>query len=139
MKVLVDTSIWSLALRRRAGPSNGGDARILAELQTLLDDDRVVMVGPVRQELLSGIRDHAQFERLRERLAAWSDEALETADFERAAEAYNACRAHRIQGTPIDLLLCAWSERRGVAVFTTDRDFTRYAQVFPVALHEPQA
>jgi predicted nucleic acid-binding protein len=139
MRVLVDTSVWSLALRRRPGKLSQDQALVVRELKALMDDDRVVMVGPVRQEILSGIRDRAQFERLRERLSAWPDGALETADFERAAEAFNACRAAGINGTPFDLLLCAWAERRGLPIFTTDTDFPLYATAFPVALHPTPA
>jgi hypothetical protein len=42
-------------------------------LNSLIRDDRVAIIGPIRQEVLSGIRDHAQFERLRERLRGYTD------------------------------------------------------------------
>ena len=135
MKVLVDTCVWSLALRRRADVLAEREAAVVRELSDLLEDDRVVMVGPVRQELLSGLRNPRQFESLRERLAAFPDEPLETADYERAAEAFNLCRAAGVNGTPVDLLLLAIAERRGLALFTTDGDFVRYARVVPVLLH----
>ena len=69
MKVLVDTSIWSHGLRRRTG----GDAASTAELASLVQDGRVAMIGPIRQELLSGIKERAHFERLREHLSAFPD------------------------------------------------------------------
>ena len=77
MKVLVDTSVWSLALRRR---SRIGNDDVVAELTSLVEDGRVVMIGPIRQELLSGIRDQAQFENLREHLGAFPDAPIEEAD-----------------------------------------------------------
>lgn len=58
--VLVDTSVWSLALRRQQ-PQNDG---VVAELQRLIQAEVVQMIGPIRQELLSGIREQAQFETL---------------------------------------------------------------------------
>jgi len=62
MSVLVDTCVWSLAFRR--GRSDRPD--IVDELRALILDGRVVMLGPVRQEILSGIRSRTQFELLRD-------------------------------------------------------------------------
>ncbi len=131
MKVLVDTAVWSLALRRRAGSGHP----TVEELRALIDEGRVAMVGPVRQELLSGIRTRESFERLRDALRPFEDEPLERADFERAAEHFNACRASGIQGSNTDFLLCAVAERRRLPILTTDSDFTRFAAVIPIALH----
>ncbi|MGZ5433177.1 MAG: hypothetical protein ACXWH7_09630, partial [Thermoanaerobaculia bacterium] len=63
MKVLVDTSIWSLSLRRRS--TSGTVSASTAELAALVQDGRVAMIGAIRQELLSGIKERAQFDRLR--------------------------------------------------------------------------
>ena len=54
MRVLVDTPIWSLALRRR---TRTPDDPATAELASLIQDGRAALIGPVRQELLSGIRE----------------------------------------------------------------------------------
>jgi predicted nucleic acid-binding protein len=107
MKVLVDTSVWSLALRRRAG----GDRPEVIELRSLIDEGRVAMIGAIRQELLSGLRTHASFEQLRDHLRPYADEPLETTDFERAAEHFNTCRARGVQGSNTDFLICAVAER----------------------------
>ena len=130
MKVLVDTSVWSLALRRRRAAG-----AVVDELRSLVDDGRVAMIGPIRQELLSGITTPADHARLRDHLQAFADEPLESADFERAAEAFNACRARGLQGSNTDFLICAVAERRSMPIFTTDEDFTRFAAVLPIALH----
>ena len=134
MNVLVDTPVWSLALRRSRGPAS----REAAELAELVRDGRAVIIGPVRQELLSGIRGEQQLTLLRERLRSFPDLALETDDFELAAEHFNQCRARGVQGSNTDLLICAVSSRRNLAVFTTDRDFAAFAKVVPVALHRPR-
>lgn len=131
MKVLVDTSVWSLALRR-GQPSK---VAVVDELSALIEEGRVAMIGPIRQELLSGIRDPAVFERLRNHLRGFVDEPLEPADFERAAEHFNACRARGVQGSNTDFLICATAERRNLPIFTTDADFTRFARVLPIELH----
>lgn len=132
MKVLVDTAVWSLALRRSAASAHPA----VGELRALVDEGRIVMIGPIRQELLSGIRTHEGFTRLRDALRAFDDEPLERADFERAAEHFNACRAKGIQGSNTDFLICAVAERRTASILTTDADFSRFAAVLPVALHE---
>ena len=131
MNVLVDTSVWSLALRR-ASQSKQPDAEELAEL---IREGRVVIIGPIRQELLSGVRDVKQFATLREQLRAFPDLALETEDFEQAAEFYNKCRAKGIQGSTIDFPICSIAVRRELSIFTTDVDFTHYARVLSLQLH----
>jgi predicted nucleic acid-binding protein len=131
MKVLVDTSVWSLALGRRGR----SEAPASQELRSLIDDGRVAMIGPIRQELLSGIRTPESFERLRDHLRPYRDERLETADFERAAEHFNTCRARGVQGSNTDFLICAVAERRNLPILTTDADFTRFAAVLPITLH----
>jgi predicted nucleic acid-binding protein len=130
MKVLVDTSVWSLAFRRRSPQHPSVD-----ELRRLIVAGRAAIVGPIRQEVLSGIRETNAFERLRDRLGAFTDETLITADYELAAEFFNACLAKGLQGSNTDFLLCAVSVRHRMPLLTTDGDFHRYARVIPVALH----
>jgi predicted nucleic acid-binding protein len=131
MKVLVDTSVWSLALRRQKRREDPA----VQELRSLVDEGRVAMIGPIRQELLSGIRTFDAFQRLRDHLQPFQDESLETADFERAAEHFNTCRARGVQGSNTDFLICAVAERRNLPILTTDSDFTRFARILPIALH----
>jgi predicted nucleic acid-binding protein len=131
MKVLVDTSVWSLALRRRARL----EAPEVQELRSLIDEGRVAMIGPIRQELLSGIRTAESFSQLRHHLRPFADESFSTADFERAAEHFNTCRSRGVQGSSTDFLICAVAERRNLPILTTDADFVRYANVLPITLH----
>jgi len=130
MKVLVDTSVWSLALRRRTRAHRSVD-----ELRTLVAHGRAAIVGPIRQELLSGIRDRAGFERLRDHLRAFPDEPITSADYERAAECFNLCRAKGIQGSNTNFLLCAVAERVRFPILTTDEDFLSFGRVLPIRLH----
>ena len=132
MNVLVDTSVWSLALRRDTPRQTPEET----ELVELIGEGRVLMLGAVRQELLSGIRGSAQFRRLRDRLRAFPDVALEEADYEDAASCFNQCRSRGVQGSNTDFLLCAAALRRSAAVFTVDDDFVHYARVLHVKLHE---
>ena len=133
MKVLVDTAVWSLALRRR---SRSEKTAATSELASLVEDGRVAIIGPVRQELLSGIRERAHFERLRDHLRAFPDTEITTHDYEEAASFFNRCREKGIQGSNTDFLICAVAARNDFSIFTTDGDFGRYAKVLPIVLHE---
>lgn len=133
MQVIPDTPIWSLAFRRRR---RGAAQQLLVdEFAELIRETRAVLLGPIRQEILSGIAEPSQFDKVKEHLRAFDDLPLETRDHERAAEFYNLCRNKGIQGSHIDFLICAAAERHRAAVFTTDKDFTQYARIVPVTLY----
>lgn len=138
MKVLVDTSIWSLALRRGKQGSKTDQSNLREELAELIREGRAQLIGPIRQELLAGIREEAQHISLRDHLRAFPDESLATMDFEQAASVSNRCRAAGIAGSAIDFLICAVAMERGWEIFTTDRDFYRYARAAPVRLYQPR-
>jgi predicted nucleic acid-binding protein len=132
--VLVDTSVWSLAFRRPAHKLNPAEQRIAASLQDLVTDKRARLIGQVRQELLSGIRDPLQFAKLRDRLRAFPDAPLLLEDFERAADLSNQCRTAGLASSGTDLLICAVAIRLGWQIFTTDADFHHYRKVLPIRL-----
>lgn len=134
MKVLVDTSVWSLALRRTTIAAKD----IAVELGELTTEGRVEIVGAIRQELLSGVKLEAQYRALRDQLRAFPDLVVERDDFETAALCYNQCRADGIQGSNTDFLICAAAKRRGLSVFTTDNDFHAFPRVLGVRLHVPR-
>lgn len=134
MRVLVDTSVWSLALRRQARQLNAEQIRLKGLLTELIADSTVVLIGPVRQELLSGIREQAQFRRVREHLADFPDLPPKRLDYERAAEMSNICSSRGIANTPTDMLICSVAHAAGLAIFTTDRDFASYARCLPIRL-----
>lgn len=134
MNVVIDTSVWSLALRRQR-VSQAAEALELAEL---IREGRAAMLGPVRQELLSGVRGEAQYETLREHLRAFPDVALEAEDYEEAASYFNRCRAKGVQGSNTDFLICAAAARRRFGILTTDADFSRFAKLLPIEIHAPR-
>lgn len=135
MKVLVDTSVWSLALRR----NQPTDSREVTELIELIREVRGQMIGPVRQELLSGIKNQIQFQKLRNHLRAFPDLEITTRDYETAAEFFNLCRGKGIQGSNTDFLICAIAVRHKIPIFTTDEDFTLFQPLLPITLHTPRA
>ena len=85
MKIIVDTSIWSLALRRK---KQFQDAAV-QELQRLIKEHQVQMIGPIRQEILSGIRSESQFRKLQKHLESFPDIPVMTEDFVTAAKYFN--------------------------------------------------
>lgn len=135
MKVLVDTSIWSLAFRRKSQHLNSNERMLVTELAALIDEGRASIIGLVRQELLSGVKTEAQFENLRKMLRAFPDEPLEPEDHETAAKFSNSCVAKGIAVSLTDLLICAVADRREMYVFTSDLDFKRYLDAIPLKLY----
>ncbi|MES1026680.1 PIN domain-containing protein [Gloeocapsa sp. BRSZ] len=131
MKVVVDTSVWSLALRRNRTLEESPQ---ILSLRELIADDRVALLGVIRQEVLSGIRQIEQFDRLREYLRAFPNLELAIEDYELAAEFYNTCRRNGIQGSNTDFLICAVAHRRGYSILTTDGDFALFGEHLPITL-----
>ncbi len=135
MRVLVDSSIWSVALRRDYAFLNDGEREAVDEWTELLRERRAVLIGPVVQEVLSGIKHESQHRILEERILSFPIIAAGEEDYLCAARMFNQCRAHGVTGTAIDLLLCAVAVRLDIPIFTTDADFKRYARHLPVRLH----
>jgi predicted nucleic acid-binding protein len=136
MPILVDTSVWSHAFRRRRGALTIAQKRVVTQLHELIADGQVVLLGMVRQEILSGVRSTSEFTEMRNYLANFEDETLDSNVYVLAAECHNKCRAAGIQGSAIDFLICATSIARGFSIFTLDRDFTGFAKYLPIRLHE---
>lgn len=135
MIALVDTSIWSLALRRNREDVNNLERASVNALDELVREGRARIIGSVRQELLSGISNPRKFERIRIALRAFADEPLDVLDYEAAAKANNECRAKGVAVTAVDILLCAVAMRRDWAIFASDPDFEHYAKVLPLKLY----
>jgi len=134
MNVLVDTSVWSLALRKRP-KANEEEQQVVSELSELIREMRVIMIGPIRQELLSGISDEGKFKDLKEKLRAFEDKELSTEHFELAAAFSNTCRQAGVQGSHTDFLICAFSALSNCDIFTLDKDFDLYTKHITIRLH----
>lgn len=132
--VLVDTCVWSLALRGRTPK----EKTIADQLTQLIDENQVKIIGPIRQELLSGYSDKNSYDKLRQKLQYFPNELLLDIDYECAAEYSNLCRSKGIQGSHTDFLICAVAVRLNLVIFTTDKDFKNYAKSLPVTLLDKQ-
>lgn len=134
MKVLVDTDVWSESLRKREGkPSDH-----VLELRNLIQEGRVQLIGFIRMEVLSGIREKAQFDRLHSSLKAFPDKTLSEELFVMAARFFNLCRSKGIQGSNYDFLLCACSVSWRMPILSKDKDFQQYKKHLPIELLHPR-
>jgi predicted nucleic acid-binding protein len=138
VNVLVDTSVWSLALRRVTRNLSGTEKAVVAELAALIEEGSAKIIGLVRQELLSGIKSSEQFAKLREILAAFPDEPSASEDYERAALFGNKCRSKGVAVSVSDMLVCSIAQSRGWPIFSTDSDFKRYARILAIRVHNPR-
>ena len=136
--ILVDTSIWSLALRRRAAALSAEEERVVGEWARLVTDGTAVLIGPIRQEILSGIRRIDAFRSLRRTLLDFPHLSIAAEDYDRAAEFFNVCRAGGITGGPIDMLISSVAYRHAIPVFAVDTDYAMYARHLPLRLHLPR-
>jgi predicted nucleic acid-binding protein len=126
MKLLVDSCIWSLALRRKPDAIlSKSEQHMVAFLNEGIRNGRVAIIGPIRQEVLSGIKDPAQFEKLRSSLKAFPDEPLTISYYEEAARCFNLCRNNGIQCGPIDTLICAVALQNNWSILTHDEGLKR--------------
>ena len=132
MKVLVDTPIWSYALRSK----NKEYQSEIDSLISLIRDQRAIIIGPIRQEILSGYSDLRKFRIIKDKLSYFDNTPIWDVDYELAAEFSNRCRIEGIQGSHIDFLICAVANRIDIPIFTNDKDFEHYQKIIPINLFE---
>ena len=131
MGILVDTCVWSRALRKSEASTDEDFLKILAS-------GNLVMIGPIRQEILCGIKSTVQFDALKTKLDAFVDVPLQTQDYIEAARCFNHCRSKGIQGSMVDFLLCGFSLHHKCKIYTYDRDFERYSEALGEELLIPR-
>jgi len=136
MKVLIDTSIWSVALRKKDNKLSSKDKRLKEHLIELIQDTRVIIIGPIRQELLSGISNEDSYNNLKEHLEAFEDISILSSDYEKAAYFFNICMKKGIQGSHTDFLICAIANNHQLPVFTTDKDFFNYNKYIDIEVYQ---
>ena len=125
MAVLVDTSVWSLALRR-SPPSR---AREVALLEACLERGEIVVTtGLILQELLQGFQGPKARKRILKSFSSLPVLTTELDDHIEAAELRNRCRRRGVQIGTIDALIARLSIRHELTLLTTDRDFEAMSQ-----------
>ena len=134
MTLLVDTSVWSLALRRDRESSL---AEVDALREALQGDEIVVTTGLILQELLQGFAGPRSPKDLAERFAALPLIGPDRQDHIAAAALRNVCRRAGIQVGTIDALLAQLCIRHGLTLLTTDNDFLHAAVHCPLKVWKP--
>jgi predicted nucleic acid-binding protein len=120
----VDTSVWSLALRR-----NGSSAPQVAALVKAIESGELILTtGLVLQELLQGFSGPKARERILERFSALPLLLPDRADHVAAAALRNNCRRHGVQVGTIDALLAQLCIRHSLWMLSSDEDFRGIAR-----------
>lgn len=126
MKLIVDTCVWWLALRRRdSSKLSAADRQMVSQLTEAIRDRKAVLLGPIRQEILSGIRDARQFAKARDHLEPFLNEPILGEDYVEAARLYNVCRSRGVECGPIDMQVCAVATRLRFDILTSDGGLKR--------------
>lgn len=131
MTLLVDTSVWSLALRRDA-PASEPEVRHLA--QALLGSELLVTTGLILQELLQGFSGPRAQAQIVERFAALPLVHPDREDHVLAAALRNTCRRAGVQIGTIDALIAQLCIRHDLVLLSTDKDFAHAARHCPLRL-----
>jgi predicted nucleic acid-binding protein len=131
VSLFVDTSVWSLALRRDAVSSA---VEVMTLRQALEAGDTIVITGLVLQELLQGFAGPRARSEIIERFAALPLINPDRQDHIEAADLRNRCRRSGLQIGTIDALLAELCIRHDLTLLTTDNDFSLVAARFPLRL-----
>lgn len=125
MRVLVDTCVWSLSLRKR-GPADHAAVKLFA---ALLEGGRdVVLLGIVLQEILQAFKADATFKKMVQSTGGFPLIPLVRDDYVAAARLHRRCAAAGLTTSTVDSLIAAACVRNDLVLLTTDRDFQRIAE-----------
>ncbi len=125
MNYIVDTSVWSLALRRK---SHSSDPKVIKLAAMLTNGSPIALLGVILQEILSGINSKPSFEQVKNYLEPFPILSLEREDYIAAAQLSNLCRSKGVQASTIDFQIAAVCIRNNCALLTCDNDFVHIAE-----------
>ena len=134
MALLVDTSVWSLLLRRDRPPAV---PEVEALRSALRGDESVVTTGVVILELLYGIVSESVAAELAARLRVLPFLTPTFDDHVHAAELRTRLRSRGVQIGSADALLVQLAIAGGHTLLTTDADFRHAAAHIPLRLWTP--
>lgn len=129
MKVIVDTSVWSLAFRRRTPVVHSKVTRLRELIEA---GEEVCLLGVILQEVLQGMRERRQLDLLQEALSSFYLIEPSREDYCFSAELWNRCAGKGISASTIDFLIAGTAIRHEALLLTTDGDFNRIASVAPL-------
>jgi predicted nucleic acid-binding protein len=129
VNLFVDTSVWSLALRR---DPPGSEPEVGELLRALERGDALITTGLVLQELLQGFSGPKARALIQERFSALPLLVPDRNDHVAAAELRNDCRRRGLQIGTIDALIAQLCVRHGLVLLSTDQDFDGVARLTPL-------
>ena len=133
--ILLETSVLAIAFgqktRRRAEPKAVGDLR-----QMIADDWPLAMPGIVLQELLAGVSDEPQLQRLQRMLATIPMVSATRENHVSAAKIAIACRQFGVQCSTVNCLIAAIAVDSASLLFTLNRSFHKIAPRCGLRLYE---
>lgn len=132
MNIIVDTSVWSLVLRRQRVDEQHG--HVLTFRQCVEANWGLFLLGPILQELLDGMPSSQQFARLLKAMEPFELAPVGRQTYVLAAQMRNDCRKKGIQAGPTDFLIAAASVETGFPLLTADQDFQRISSCTELVL-----
>lgn len=126
MNIVVDTSVWSLVLRRNQVDDE--NSFVVAFKRHLERGDSLHLIGNILQELLDGIRHHHDFERLVKLMTPFPLVPLGRSTYISASQLRNHCQQKGVLASGTDFLIAAACIEQGYPLLTSDKDFTRIAK-----------
>jgi predicted nucleic acid-binding protein len=132
VNLIVDTSVWSLLLRRQNHECNHP---LVQKLKACLElQDGIFLIGPILQEILGGVRNEAQFYKLTEYFSVFPLLEIDRQDYVEASRLRSHCRSKGVQAGPADFLIATACIRWDYPLLTTDSDFTLIARHSPLVV-----
>ena len=135
MRIIVDTSIWSLALRRQSHIQNP-EAEILKKI--IQNGEDIYLIGIILQEILQGIKKAEDFARLKKYLDVFPLLEIKREPYIKAAELKNHLSKKGIQISTIDALIASAAIVNDCCLYTNDKDFDHIAKHSQLKLFRTQ-
>lgn len=120
IRLLIDTSVWSEALRRKEKSLNSSETLVRRIIE---NNDEIVVIGIIIKELLSGITNKKLFSEIKSILTDFSYIETIKEDYIHAAELRNECRQKGINAGSLDFLIASTAIRNKLTLVAYDKDF----------------
>jgi predicted nucleic acid-binding protein len=125
---LIDTSVWILALRKKFDP------KIKSYVEELLDEDKIVINPIIKIELLSGTKTKKEFLRLKMRLDALPEIAMDQNIWEETQKVAFELRKKGLSLPLVDKIIFSCAKSFGCTLVHMDRHFDLANKVIKIKL-----
>ncbi len=125
MRTLVDTSVWSLSLRKKRPAEHPTVKKLMSLLRA---DEDVFLTGLILQEILQAFRSDSSFRRVARHLEPFPLLELERIDFVAAASLHRKCAARGVSVSTADCQMATAAIRHECLLLSADKDFERISR-----------